>query len=347
LCTVYFFLQTRTLGKITTDSHLRPFEYSALVAWHDQYGRQHLPWRHLTGLDDAARGYRVWLSEIFLQQTQADRVIGFYERVLERYPTIRSLAETTYEEFFPYYQGLGYYTRARNLLACAKIVQEQYGGVFPKEAEPLRKLPGIGPYTAEAIRAFAYDISTLSFDTNLEKVYARYYHGSRFLKLSAGEKSEILDQFSKTPYSAKLVNGALMDFASLYSKNSKSVIDHEASPFQDCLFGKTQGELEIETKKSAVYFPQKDARIEVILHENHRKYYSSSTEKYSPFYLEPTQDDIRKYVQDYFRTNYGLELSVRPAHLKEYRNDIPYLSMNAQIQAGTPVFPSYGKSEIR
>lgn len=288
----------------------------------------------------------MWLSEIFLQQTQADRVVGFYQRVLERYPTIASLAATTYEEFFPYYQGLGYYTRARNLLSCAKIVHSEYGGIFPKEAELLRKLPGVGPYTAEAIRAFVYDISTLSFDTNLEKVYARYYHGSRFLKLSALEKTEILEQFSKTPYSSRLVNGALMDFASLYSKNSKSSIDHAASPFQACRFKNTSGELEIEVKKSVVYFPQKDAQIEVILHENHRKYYSSSRAEYAPFHLPPTQDDIRKYVQEYFRANHGLELSVRPVHRKEYRNDIPYVTMNAQVQAGAPDFPSYGKSEI-
>ncbi len=169
------------------------FEYAELVSWQEKNGRNHLPWRQFGDLDDAARGYRVWLSEIFLQQTQAERVIGFFEKVMERFPTIHSLALTDYETFFPYYQGLGYYSRAKNLLACAKIVSKEYSGIFPTESANLQNLPGIGPYTAEAIRAFAYNIPTLSFDTNLEKVYSRYYLGSRFLKLSLTQKSEIME----------------------------------------------------------------------------------------------------------------------------------------------------------
>ena len=157
-------------------------------------------------LNDMDQGYRVWLSEIFLQQTQAERVIGFYNRVLERFPTIASLAVVDYETFFPYYQGLGYYTRARNLLACAKIIHEQYHGIFPIESELLRTLPGIGPYTAEAIRAFVYNIPTLSFDTNLEKIFSRYYHGSRYIKLTPIEKAEILRGFQNTAYDARIIN---------------------------------------------------------------------------------------------------------------------------------------------
>ena len=314
------------------------FEYSHLISWQEKHGRKHLPWRNLQQLNDVDRGYRVWLSEIFLQQTQAERVIGFYNRVLERFPTIASLAEVDYETFFPYYQGLGYYTRARNLLTCAKIIHEQYHGVFPTEAALLRTLPGIGPYTAEAIRAFVYDIPTLSFDTNLEKVFSRYYHGSRFIKLTPSEKTEILAQFQNSQHSGKLINGALMDFASLYSKNSKDGVVHSESPLLHCRFKNTEGELEISAKKPVRYFPQKDAQVEVILHQNHKLYYSSSKESYAPFLLPPTQTDIRKYIQETFRNQYRLELSVRPVHLKEYRSDIPFVSVYAQIQTGIPQF---------
>jgi A/G-specific adenine glycosylase len=122
-------------------------------------------------------------------------VVGFYNRILEQFPTIQELARASYEEFFPFYQGLGYYSRARNLLKTADIITREYGGVFPTTSELLVTLPGIGPYTAEAIRAFAYGCPTLSFDTNLDKIFARYYHGSRHTKLSKIEKSEILADF--------------------------------------------------------------------------------------------------------------------------------------------------------
>ena len=116
------------------------------------------------------------------------------------------------------------------MLATAKIVSDAYGGMFPKDTESLRSLPGIGPYTAEAIRAFAYDIPTLSFDTNLEKVFARYYRGSRFLRLSKSEKAEILEAFIKTDLSARTINAALMDFAALVSNNRKALVPIEAYP---------------------------------------------------------------------------------------------------------------------
>jgi A/G-specific adenine glycosylase len=174
---------------------LPPFEYIALISWHKVYGRHHLPWRQFNDLDIADRGYRIWLSEILLQQTQADRVISFYTRILEQYPTLQSLARASYEEFFPFYQGLGYYSRARNLLKTAQIVTHKYEGVFPTSSELLTQLPGVGPYTAAAIQAFAYDLPTLSFDTNLDKIFARYYHGSRYSKLSKIERSEILADF--------------------------------------------------------------------------------------------------------------------------------------------------------
>ncbi len=236
------------------------------------------------------------------------------------------------------------------MLACAKIVTEKYHGLFPQDTEALQKLPGIGPYTAQAIRAFVYDIPTLSFDTNLEKIFSRYYFGSRFVKLSPLHKAEITSQFVQSGLSSRIINGALMDFAAIVSKNSKLTVEHDKSPFQNCLFKNTKGEMEIVAKKPITYFPRKDAQIEVILHKNHSEYFSSSTTEYSPFILPPSQSDIRKYVQEYFRTTHGLEISVRPIHSQEYRNDVPYISMYAQIQTGISNFKTYsstaGASEI-
>lgn len=114
-----------------------------------------------------------------LQQTQVDRVIGYYNRFLLKYPTIESLAETNYDELFPYYQGLGYYGRARRMIELAKVVVEKYDGIFPDDFEKLRKLPGIGKYTAQALLAFGYDTPVLAMDANLQKIFARYYFGNR------------------------------------------------------------------------------------------------------------------------------------------------------------------------
>lgn len=210
---------------------LSPFPYENLLAWHEKFGRHDLPWRKgLFGLSEKERGYRVWLSEILLQQTQAGRVSGFFERITERFPTVESLSDTNFETFFPYYEGLGYYSRARNLLATAKIVVELFGGVFPKTAKELVSLPGVGPYTAEAIRAFAYRIPTLPFDTNLEKVFSRYYFGTKFQKLTSEQKSWITRDFIRSGHSAAMVSGALMDFANLVSLNSKEKIDWKTYP---------------------------------------------------------------------------------------------------------------------
>jgi A/G-specific adenine glycosylase len=121
---------------------LPSFPWDILIEWYTKNGRHHLPWRDYSG-NEEDRGYRVWLSEILLQQTQVDRVIPYFHRIIETYPTIHHLAESSYDEFFPYYQGMGYYSRARNILKTASIVSSEYDGVFPREKKLLSKLPGV------------------------------------------------------------------------------------------------------------------------------------------------------------------------------------------------------------
>jgi A/G-specific adenine glycosylase len=155
-------------------------------------GREHLPWRKPF---DCAQGkrkitaYEVWVSEIMLQQTQVVRVIGYYERFLKRFPTIEALAGATWEEFLPYYEGLGYYNRGRNMLKAAQEVATKYRGRFPRDAEALRRLPGIGPYTAAAIMSFAYGDNHLAWDTNLYRVIGRFFYGTKNF-LGHSERSE-------------------------------------------------------------------------------------------------------------------------------------------------------------
>jgi A/G-specific adenine glycosylase len=158
---------------------IRNFPFWIVLNWYENNGRYDLPWRQVYHEPLHDRLYKVWIAEVMLQQTQVDRVIWFYNRFLEKYPTIESLASTTYDELFPYYQGLGYYGRARRMIELAKVVVEKYDGIFPDNFETLRKLPWIGTYTAKAILAFGYDIPVLAMDANLIKIFARYYLGSR------------------------------------------------------------------------------------------------------------------------------------------------------------------------
>jgi A/G-specific adenine glycosylase len=183
-----------------------------------------------------------------LQQTQVDRVIGYYTRFIDKYQTIESLAETTYDELFPYYQGLGYYGRARRMIELAKGVVEKYDGIFPDDFEKLRKLPGIGQYTAQALLAFGYDTPVLAMDANLVKIFARYYLGSRHMSIEHDIIQELERQLRGKKISGRTINNALMDFGALMSTTYDKV-DKEHYPLQDCLWFTTEGMHEPVKKK--------------------------------------------------------------------------------------------------
>ncbi|MFC7516198.1 A/G-specific adenine glycosylase [Herbaspirillum sp. GCM10030257] len=141
----------------------------AVIRWQKQHGRHALPWQNTR---DA---YRIWLSEIMLQQTQVAAVIPYYQRFLERFPDVRALAEAPSEDVMAHWSGLGYYTRARNLHRCAQRVVEQYDGVFPNDPGLLAELPGIGRSTAAAISAFSYGTRAAILDGNVKRVFCRVF----------------------------------------------------------------------------------------------------------------------------------------------------------------------------
>jgi A/G-specific adenine glycosylase len=143
-----------------------------LLAWYDRH-RRLLPWRPPAG--ERADSYRVWLSEIMLQQTGVKTVGPYFEKFLARWPDVASLGRASLDDVLRMWAGLGYYSRARNLHACAVAVLRDHGGVFPDTEEGLRSLPGIGPYTASAIAAIAFDRHTMPVDGNIERVVSRLY----------------------------------------------------------------------------------------------------------------------------------------------------------------------------
>ena len=146
------------------------FPARALLIWYDRH-RRHLPWRAEPG--ETADPYRVWLSEIMLQQTTVTAVIPYYNAFVSRFPTVTALAAAQLDDVLSQWAGLGYYARARNLHACARAVAALGG--FPEDIEGLLRLPGIGPYTAAAVAAIGFGVPAVPVDGNVERVTARLF----------------------------------------------------------------------------------------------------------------------------------------------------------------------------
>jgi A/G-specific adenine glycosylase len=140
-----------------------------LIAWQKQRGRHDLPWQNTRD------PYAIWVSEIMLQQTQVAAVRGYYQRFMQRFPTIASLANAEQEEVMQHWSGLGYYSRARNLHHAAQTIMDEHGGNFPQDFEAIQTLSGIGRSTAAAIASFAFDQTQTILDGNVKRVLARHF----------------------------------------------------------------------------------------------------------------------------------------------------------------------------
>jgi A/G-specific adenine glycosylase len=166
-------------SKLSTPAHLEGFLLNMsiihqqftqpLLAWFNMHGRKTLPWQN------PRSAYRVWISEIMLQQTQVQTVIPYFLRFLERFPSVASLAQASVDDVLVHWAGLGYYSRARNLHKTAIIIQHDFKGEFPSTLQALQSLPGIGPSTAAAIASLAFDQPTAILDGNVRRVLSRYF----------------------------------------------------------------------------------------------------------------------------------------------------------------------------
>jgi A/G-specific adenine glycosylase len=147
----------------------QPSFSSRLVAWQKRHGRHDLPWQ---GTRDA---YRIWVSEVMLQQTQVSAVVSYYRNFMTRFPDVAALARSTQDDVLRLWSGLGYYSRARNLHVAAQIVVGRHGGTFPRALEEIEALPGIGRSTAAAIAVFAFGARAAILDGNVKRVLARHF----------------------------------------------------------------------------------------------------------------------------------------------------------------------------
>lgn len=179
-----------------------------LLKWYDQHARR-LPWR------DKPEPYRVWVSEIMLQQTRVDTVVPYFERWMQRFPSLELLAKANEQDVLHAWEGLGYYSRARNLHKAARLIMEQYAGQIPSDRSALENLPGIGRYTAGAIASIAFGKDEPALDGNIRRVMARLFNISVPARSPEGER-QLWDLARQVlpPGRAGDLNQAIMDLGS-------------------------------------------------------------------------------------------------------------------------------------
>lgn len=232
-----------------------------LLAWFDKHGRRDLPWQQ------DKTPYRVWVSEIMLQQTQVTSVIGYYQRFMQSFPTIESLAEADEDTVLEHWAGLGYYARARNLHKTAKIVALDLKGEFPNKLEEIVKLPGIGRSTAGAILSIAFKQSACILDGNVKRVLCRF-HG---IDTWPGEKKtenylwELAEQHTPKKRNDDYTQ-AIMDLGATCCSRSKPKCD--LCPFtKNCLAFEKSIQAQLPKSKPKKAIPQKETWIALIEHE--------------------------------------------------------------------------------
>jgi len=186
-----------------------------LLQWNKTSNVRPMPWK---GESDP---YKIWLSEIILQQTRVEQGWAYYEKFVKNYPNIFQLAKAKDEQVFKLWEGLGYYNRCRNLLHTARYIVKEYKGVFPKTYEELLALKGIGPYTAAAIASFAFNLPYAVVDGNVFRVFSRYYGISLPIDTSEGIKhfNQVANE-NLAKKTAGIYNQALMDFGATVCKPS-------------------------------------------------------------------------------------------------------------------------------
>ena len=218
-----------------------------LLRWYASNKRD-LPWRNSTD------PYKIWLSEIILQQTRVKQGLPYYQEFTKKFPTVQALAAADEKIVLRTWQGLGYYSRARNLHKCAKIINDQYNGDFPDTYDELLKLPGIGPYTAAAIASFAFRQPHAVVDGNVFRVLSRAFGVTKDIASSAGQKyfrklaNELIDPDDPGEY-----NQAIMEFGALHCTPSSP--DCETCFYADSCYANQQGlqsTLPVKTKKTRV-----------------------------------------------------------------------------------------------
>ena len=229
---------------------LSPKAVQALLLWYQQNKRD-LPWRHTSD------PYRIWISEIMLQQTRVEAVKPYYARFLEACPNVAALAEIPEEKLMKLWEGLGYYSRARNLQKAARVVVERYDGVMPRTYEELLKLPGIGEYTAGAIASIAYGLRVPAVDGNVLRVLARVSASEEDITLPETKKAFSQRLSCIVPEAAGDFTQSLIELGATVCAPNRDPMC-EVCPLSNCCAAYREG----KTQQIPVRSPKKPRRVE-------------------------------------------------------------------------------------
>lgn len=234
-----------------------PFS-AQLVLWQKEHGRHDLPWQ------DTPSAYRVWLSEIMLQQTQVKTVIPYYGRFLERFPDLCSLAQAPLGSVLELWAGLGYYARARNLHRCAQVVMGDYSGDFPADPQVMMRLPGIGRSTAAAIGVFAFGIRAAILDGNVKRVLARHFGIEGFPGSAQIERGmwaladSLLPQTELREYTQ-----GLMDLGSMVCTRRNPACGY-CPMYDSCVARREKRQLELPTPRPKKVIPERETGLLIL-----------------------------------------------------------------------------------
>ena len=195
------------------DSNTAGLFVRGLLEWNLKHNEREMPWK---GVKDP---YKIWLSEIILQQTRVDQGLKYYQNFINRFPDVHTLAEAGDSEVFKYWEGLGYYSRCRNLLASARYISKQLSGRFPDDYESILELKGVGSYTAAAIGSFAFNLPYAVLDGNVYRVLSRIFNIELAVDSAIGKKYfSALSQQLLPMDQAGIYNQAIMDFGAVICK---------------------------------------------------------------------------------------------------------------------------------
>ena len=237
-----------------------------IVAWQKNHGRHHLPWQNTRD------PYKVWLSEIMLQQPQVATVIPYYERFLATFPTINKLAAASQDEVLALWAGLGYYARARNLHKCAQSVVTQWQGEFPRQAQDIMSLPGIGQSTAHAIAALCFDAKTPIMDGNVKRIFTRYYGiegqtNKKEVENRLWDQAHINIELASKDLDMPAYTQVQMDLGATLCSRSKPKC--EQCPLQDSCYARRENrQAELPTPKIKKTIPLRSVKMLVLQHQD-------------------------------------------------------------------------------
>ncbi|MBS1662682.1 MAG: A/G-specific adenine glycosylase, partial [Bacteroidetes bacterium] len=306
-----------------------------LLKWHKRKNNRSMPWK------GEKNPYRIWLSEVILQQTRVEQGRSYYEKFVETFPTIHDLANAPEQQVFKLWEGLGYYSRCRNLIATAKKIDTEYKGNFPSTYEEILSLKGIGPYTAAAISSFAFRLPHAVVDGNVTRVLSRYFGDATPIDSTAGKKlfAKLADQLLDKD-EPDIYNQAIMDFGATVCL-PRNPLCTECVQEQDCQARKKGLTAKLPVKEKSIQKRQRWFYYFIVELPDNKVYIRQRSEKdiweglYEFVGWETDQatyiNDIQIVELDFIRQLFGSQ-SLTVKHISRlYRQELSHQTIQGQF----------------